>query len=111
MTKKYVLTVIAVATMIAGTVLADEEKQGCSSCSDKAKTTVSVEEKAQTLCPVMGSPVNKEIYVDHNGKRVYFCCAACVETFRKDPDIYLEKLKKDGVKLEDTPKPVEKKTS
>ena len=46
----------------------------------------------QKTCPVMGGAINKEIHVDHNGKRVYLCCAGCVETFKKDPDRYLAKL-------------------
>ena len=28
----------------------------------------------QTTCPVMGNPINKDIYADYSGKRVYFCC-------------------------------------
>ena len=39
----------------------------------------------QTVCPVMGGKINKEIYVDHGGKRVYFCCAACIDPFKKSP--------------------------
>jgi YHS domain-containing protein len=40
----------------------------------------------------MGNPINKEIYVDHNGRRVYFCCQMCVEQFKKEPEKYLKKL-------------------
>jgi YHS domain-containing protein len=113
MKQKYFIP-IAVAALIglaAGTVFAGGKSKTCSSCSGTASTAVTVEEKSQTQCPVMGESVNKEIYVDHDGKRVYFCCEACVETFKKDPDTYLEKLKKDGVKLEATPKAVQEKTS
>jgi|WetSurMetagenome_2_1015567.scaffolds.fasta_scaffold00110_1 YHS domain-containing protein len=46
----------------------------------------------QTTCPVMGEPINKDIYVDYKGKRVYFCCNMCPETFKKDPEKYLKKL-------------------
>ena len=47
----------------------------------------------QTTCPVMGGPINKELYADHNDKRVYFCCAYCDGEFKKNPEKYLNKLK------------------
>ena len=50
----------------------------------------------QKTCPVMGAPINKEVYSDHDGRRVYFCCAGCIETFRVNPAKYLEKLKEKG---------------
>lgn len=57
----------------------------------------------QKLCPVMGSPINKDVFTDYNGMRIYFCCAGCDETFTSDPDTYLAKMKKAGVVLEKTP--------
>lgn len=61
------------------------------------------EKPNQTKCPVMGSKINKEVYTDYNGKRVYFCCAGCDKKFLEEPDKYLEKMKKEGVVLEDAP--------
>lgn len=58
--------------------------------------------KAQTICPVMGEKINKKFYADYEGKRVYFCCSACVPEFKKNPGKYMEKLK--GVQLEEAPK-------
>ncbi|MCI5139871.1 MAG: YHS domain-containing protein [Candidatus Electrothrix sp. AR1] len=58
---------------------------------------------AQTTCPVMGGKINKEIYADHDGKRVYFCCAACISTFNEDPEKYLAKLQEAGVEPEAIP--------
>lgn len=54
----------------------------------------------QTTCPVMGGAINPEIHVDYNGERIYFCCPGCPETFMKSPDKYLEKMKAEGVELE-----------
>jgi YHS domain-containing protein len=51
---------------------------------------------AQKTCPVMGGEINKEIYVDYQGKRVYFCCAACPPQFNEDPAKFLLKLKNLG---------------
>jgi YHS domain-containing protein len=60
--------------------------------------------KAQTTCPVMaGGKIKKSLYVDHDGKRIYFCCPGCPRAFKKDPEKYLKKLKAEGVALEDAP--------
>jgi len=56
---------------------------------------------AQKLCPVMGDPIDPKIYVDYNGRRIYFCCNACPPKFKADPEKYIkivdEELKKAGV--------------
>ena len=39
-----------------------------------------IEGEPQTACPVMGLKIDKDIYVDYGGKRIYFCCQACVES-------------------------------
>lgn len=57
---------------------------------ESAKETVATGE--QTICPVMGNPINKDIYVEYQGKKVYFCCPACKPEFEKDPAKYIAKL-------------------
>jgi YHS domain-containing protein len=59
--------------------------------------------KPQTVCPVMGGPINKNVYVDYQGQRPYFCCPACIGIFKKEPEKYLQKLKEQGVTPEKTP--------
>lgn len=46
----------------------------------------------QTTCPVMGGKINKDIFVEHKGQKVYLCCKACVSKFQADPEKYLAKL-------------------
>jgi len=46
----------------------------------------------QKICPVMEGPINKELYTEYKGKKVYFCCAGCKEKFEKEPEKYLDKL-------------------
>jgi YHS domain-containing protein len=55
--------------------------------------------KLQTSCPVMGGKINKELYVDHDGKRVYVCCKSCINALKKDPEKYIEKLELEGVSV------------
>lgn len=58
---------------------------------------------AQSTCPVMGGTINKELYADHNGERVYFCCMACPPQFEKDPQKYIDKMKAMGQEPEKVP--------
>ena len=39
--------------------------------------------KTNALCPMSKEPVKKEFRVEDNGKLVYFCCAGCMETYKK----------------------------
>jgi len=33
--------------------------------------------------PGHGGNINKNIYTDYQGKRIYFCCAGCDQEFKK----------------------------
>lgn len=59
----------------------------------------------QTLCPVMGGEINKEIFVDVAGKRIYLCCKGCAEAIRKEPLKYIEKMTAAGIALDPVPAP------
>lgn len=55
---------------------------------------------AQTTCPVMGGTINKELYVDKDGKRIYVCCEACIEKLKADFAKYEAKLEEMGQKAQ-----------
>ena len=58
----------------------------------------------QTTCPVMkGNPVNKSLYVDAEGYRIYVCCGGCVGAVKADPAKYVAQMQAEGVELEKTP--------
>ncbi len=59
--------------------------------------------KSQVTCPVMGGTVDKTLYADHNGKRVYFCCTGCIAPFNKEPEKYIQQLEDSGVELDKAP--------
>ncbi len=47
----------------------------------------------QTTCPIMeGNPINKALFVEYKGKKVYFCCPGCEEKFKAEPEKYVAKL-------------------
>ena len=60
-------------------------------------------ENYQEKCPIMGYRINKNVYADHNRNRVYFCCASCIDKFKKDPEGYLKKMKEAGVVPDEVP--------
>lgn len=76
-----------------------------------AATMVFAEGKPQTTCPVMGGAVNKKLYVDAEGYRIYVCCGGCVDVVKADPEKYIKKLKDEGVEIEKTPEAEKEKTS
>ncbi len=61
-------------------------KQEPNTTAEKAKAA------EQTLCPVMGGKINKDIFTEYKGKKVYFCCPGCKPVFEKDPEKYIDKL-------------------
>ncbi len=46
----------------------------------------------QTLCPIMGNPIDKTVFTEYQGKKVYFCCPGCIDEFNKDPEKYVPQL-------------------
>lgn len=50
----------------------------------------------QKTCPVMGGEINKDLYVDYKGKRIYVCCEGCLAKLKKDPEMYSKKLEESG---------------
>ena len=60
--------------------------------------------KPQTQCPVMGGSIDKDVYLDYQGQRIYFCCESCKGEFRKDPEKYMKKISDDKILLESVQK-------
>ena len=86
--KTMVMMVGAVLLMGIGVALA----------GDAPKEAAAV--KKQTVCPIMGGAINSKIYVDAEGKRVYFCCGGCPAAFKKDPAKYIKAMEADGITLD-----------
>lgn len=47
----------------------------------------------QKTCPIMaGNPIDKNLFTEYKGKKVYFCCPACKPKFEADPEKYIAQL-------------------
>ena len=59
--------------------------------------------RAQSSCPVMGGKIDKALYADVEGKRVYVCCRGCIATVKADPAKYLAVLAERGETAQSLP--------
>jgi hypothetical protein len=87
---------LVIAGVLAVTVVSAQAGAACCGTPEKATAVVAVEVKPQTKCPVMGGAINKSLYVDVKGFRVYVCCQGCVAAVQKDPEKYIAKIKENG---------------
>ena len=59
----------------------------------KESATQAAASVEQTMCPIMdGNKINKDVFVEYKGKKVYFCCPDCKGKFLAEPEKYLSKL-------------------
>ena len=65
------------------------------------KESASADMGPQTTCPVMGGAINKDLYVDHEGKRIYVCCEACLDDVKANPEKYIKELAEKGQRVEE----------
>ena len=71
---------------------------------EKEGITLAKTPNPQTHCPVMGGVIHKKVFTDHKGRRIYFCCPKCFDTFQKDPEGHIKKMEDQGITFEKTPK-------
>lgn len=96
--KKFKLMIVLMSLVLAGLIVVN----GCKksepsppseptppSAKSEAVSAAAIE---QTVCPMMGTPINKAIFTEYKGKKVYFCCPSCKPEFEKDPEKYIAKL-------------------
>ena len=89
---------LAMAFASAGALLAAGATQGLPDKSGAVQAGT-----PQTVCPVLGNKINKNIYTDYQGQRIYFCCPGCIDVFKKNPEAYLKEMQGQGVVPEKCP--------
>jgi len=87
---KFEIVILLLAILVIGSIVFS----GCGKCRFCGKKTETTMEMAgeQKVCPMTGMAVNKDIYTEYKGKKVYFCSQACKAEFLKDPEKYVSKL-------------------
>jgi YHS domain-containing protein len=90
-----VLAYLTVAALVFG---ASMGLAGCQKQTPAAKTAAAApgqpvaQVAEQTTCPVMGGAIDKAVFVEYQGKKVYFCCKGCIEKFNAHPETYVAQL-------------------
>jgi len=52
-----------------------------------------IQRKDVGICSVMREPASKDYTYSYKGKTYYFCCQMCLDKFKKEPEIYVSKIK------------------
>jgi len=90
---KYVKAIILPASvLLVGLIAVAGCKKSEPGASPGAEEVVAAAVIEQKICPVMGGAVNKDIFTEYKGKKVYFCCPSCKGLFEKEPEKYVSKL-------------------
>ena len=94
------IIVVLVGVLLLGLPGCKKKSEPAPSPSTPAKTTggtpatvTAVAAIAQTTCPVMdGNPIDKNVFTEYKGQKVYFCCQDCVAKFKAEPEKYAANL-------------------
>jgi YHS domain-containing protein len=73
---------------------AEEMKKTATATAEEANKTAETMAASmeQTVCPLTGNKIDKNVFVEYKGKKVYFCCTDCKAKFEADPEKYISKL-------------------
>lgn len=97
--------------------LATSTAQGCETCDCSIKKETApvaevltggrimelVKMTLQKTCPIMGGKIDKKLFVDADGYRIYVCCAGCLDKVKADPAKAVKALASKGEKVEIRP--------
>jgi YHS domain-containing protein len=88
---------LVIALSLTATALAhDKHKHGTPAKTANAKNKFLGIGDGITTCPVTGEEIhNKDVKAVMFGRTVYFCCAGCLATAKKNPAAYVKKTHKE----------------
>jgi len=93
--KKLMFTLMAAVFFIVPFVFAQESEHAV---PGDGMTQSGPIDAGNKFCPVSGEEINgsmmKATY-EYEGKIYNFCCAGCIDEFKKDPEKYIEVIEKD----------------
>jgi len=91
-----VIATIFMLSILSNSALAETCNSDKVTSQKKAVKEVVLEENkpVNTICPVMGEEIENDTSYKtvYKGKVIGFCCPACLEKFKEDPEKYIEKL-------------------
>ncbi len=110
-----ILTIAAAGIFsVIGSLYAEEASGKVATSSEPSKAAESQPKKddaqnskRQIYCPIMGNKVDdvdRKLFIDYKGKRIYVCCSRCLSIVKDDPEKYVKALEAKGIVLDETPK-------
>ena len=76
--------------------ISQSETEHNSTTTDAAKQEATQESVnvGNKICPVTGAKIDEKLKAtyEYEGKIYNFCCAVCIEEFKKDPQKYIKKI-------------------
>lgn len=81
-------------SMMAGTPPADG---GAGSGAEEAR-------RLQILCPIMNRPIDRKLYHDYEGQRIYVCCPGCLDEVRARAGEIVAEQTGRGIEFEKVPR-------
>lgn len=82
---------IAIVALVSSALVAGVFAQGTKQAPKKTKTQTTIS------CAVMpddkvdiAKATKSHMYADYKGKRYFFCCAGCPDTFKKNPEKFVK---------------------
>ena len=100
-----VVLILAVSSALAFAQCGGGEKSDADAAKETETLAASKAETGEgevinTVCPVMGAKIDKDTpyVVEYEGKKIGFCCAACIDKFNANPEEYLSKLEQEETK-------------
>ncbi|MHC4659839.1 MAG: YHS domain-containing protein [Planctomycetota bacterium] len=89
--KKFKIMLLLAGFLLVGLIVLDGCKKSEPAALPESEEVASAAIE-QTICPVMKGAINKNLFTEYKGKKVYFCCAGCKGKFEKEPEKYIAKL-------------------
>lgn len=97
---KKIFVMLAAGMLIAG-LAGPVFAMSCGDMSDHQQAAPAPSEKAvnvgNKICPVTGEAIDEKLKTtyEYKGKVYNFCCASCIDEFKKDPEKYIKKIEEE----------------
>jgi len=90
------LPALVVAALAVGNLATVQAAEGPGDKPKGPEAEKAKEVKPQTTCPVMGGKIDKKIFADVDGYRIYACCGGCLARIKADSKKHIQKIVDQG---------------
>lgn len=97
------MTLLGLIFLLSGQSLKAQDKAKEAGVATDISKTVDVGNK---ICPVSGEKIDEKLKAtyEYKGKTYNFCCAMCIDAFKKDPEKYIKQIEEEAKSKKDDAK-------